>query len=57
MDPLLKKIPKKSHNAEKLKGGPLGIFQQPFRRKTSKIEGEPFRENFLRQKVSQCRKN
>ena len=26
----------KSHNAEKLKGGPFGVFQHPFCRKTSK---------------------
>ena len=43
---------------KKQKGGPFGIFQHPFRRKTSKIEGEPFREKILiRQKVSLCRKN
>ena len=27
---------KKSHNSEKLKGGPFGVFQHPFCRKTSK---------------------
>ena len=27
----------KSHNAEKLKGGPFRVFQHPFCRKTSKI--------------------
>ena len=27
---------KKSHNAKKLKGGPFGVFQHPFCRKTSK---------------------
>ena len=31
-----KKFEKKSHNAEKLKGGPFGIFQHPFCRKTPK---------------------
>ena len=30
-----KKIEKKSHNAAKLKGGPFGVFQHPFCRKTS----------------------
>ena len=31
-DPLEKKqiFEKKSHNAEKLKGGPFGVFQYPF---------------------------
>ena len=34
---------KKSHNAEKnWKGGPFGIFQHPFCRKTSKIKGGNF---------------
>ena len=37
----MKKNRKKSHNAEKLKGGPFGIFQHPFCRKISKIEGGP----------------
>ena len=27
---------KKSHNAEKQKGGPFGVFQHPFCRKTAK---------------------
>ena len=51
---------KKSHNAEKkLKGGPFGVFQHPFCRKTSKkMQGGPFGENFFfEKKVSQCRKN
>ena len=40
-DPLEKKqIYEKSHNVEKLKGGPFRIFQHPFWRKTAKkIEG------------------
>ena len=29
-------LEKKSHNAEKLKGGPFGVFQHPFCLKTSK---------------------
>ena len=29
----------KSHNAEKLKGGPFEVFQHPFCRKTSKNAG------------------
>ena len=46
---------KKSHNAEKkLKGGgPFGIFQHPFCRKTSnKMQGGPFGENFFFRKKS-----
>ena len=31
-----KKKEKKYHNAEKLKGGPFGVFQRPYGRKTSK---------------------
>ena len=48
---------KKSHNAEKLKGGPFGVFQHPFYRKTAKkIEGGTLRgKNFSEKKVSQCR--
>ena len=41
---------------KKLKGGPFGIFQHPFCRKTKKIEGGPFGEIFFRKKVSQSRK-
>ena len=43
---------KKSHNAEKkLKGGPFGIFQHPFCRKTSKkMQGRPFGEKFFSKK-------
>ena len=36
----------KSHNAEKLKGGPFGIFQHPFCRKTSKNAGGLWGKNF-----------
>ena len=47
----------KSHNAEKLKGGPFGVFQHPFCRKTSKkLKGEKF---LFSEKIfifSQCRK-
>ena len=45
---------KKSHNAEKkLKGGPFGIFQHPFCRKTSKkMQGGPFGEKFFFRKKS-----
>ena len=47
---------KKSHNAEKLKGGLLEIFEHPICCKISKkLKGEPFREKKIR-KVSQCRK-
>ena len=47
-----------SHNAEKTeKGGPFGIFQHPFCRKTpKKLEGGPLGEIFFRKKVSQSRK-
>ena len=45
----------KSHNAEKLKGGPFGIFQHPFWRKTAKkLKGGPFGEKIFGKKVSQC---
>ena len=51
---------KKSHNAEKnWKGGPFGIFQHPFCRKTTKkMQGGPFEEKifFSKNNVSQCRK-
>ena len=42
----------KFHNAEKnWKGGPFGIFQHPFCRKTSKkMQGGPFGENFFFEK-------
>ena len=43
----------KSHNAEKLKGGPFGIFQHPFCRKTSKkMQGDPLGKNFFSKKKS-----
>ena len=43
---------------KKLKGGPFGIFQHPFCRKTSKkMQGDPLAKNFFsKKKVSQCRK-
>ena len=46
-------VPKKNDG-----GGPFGIFQHPFCRKTAKkFKGGPFGENFFPQKkVSQCRK-
>ena len=47
-DPLAKKqiFEKKSHNAEKQKGGPFGIFKHPFCCKISKkLKGGPFGEN------------
>ena len=45
---------KKSHNAEKnWKGGPFGLFQHPFCRKTSKkMQGGPFGEKFFFEKKS-----
>ena len=49
---------KKSHNAEKLKGGPSGIFKHPFCRKTAKkIEGGPFGEKFRKKKSRSAEKN
>ena len=47
----------KSHNAEKLKGGPFEVFQHPFCRKTSKkCRGDPLgKKNFekkFRKKMS-----
>ena len=49
---------KKSHNVEKLKGGPFGIFKHTICCKISKkLKGGPFGEKFfLENKVSQCRK-
>ena len=42
---------KVSQCRKKLKGGPFGIFQHPFCRKTSKkLKGGPFREFFFRKK-------
>ena len=52
-----KKFRKKSHNAEKkLKGGPFVIFQHPFCRKTSKIEGETFLGIFFSKKPHNAEK-
>ena len=60
MKKLKKKIffGKNSQNAEKkLKGGPFGIFQHPFCRKTSKkMQGGPFGEKISLKNVSQCQK-
>ena len=37
---------------KKLKGGPFGIFQQPFRRKTpEKLKGDPLGKLFFERKV------
>ena len=49
----------KSHNAEKkLKGGPFGIFQHPFCRKTSeKMQGEPLVKIFFPKKARSAEKN
>ena len=49
---------KKSHNAEKnWKGGPFGIFQHPFCRKTSKkCRGDPLGEKFFSKKKSRSAK-
>ena len=42
---------------KKLKGGPFGIFQHPFCRKTSeKMQRGPFGEKNSEKNVSQCRK-
>ena len=58
--PLEKKqiFEKKSHNAEKLKRGPFGIFKHPICCKISKkLKEGPFGEKKkLEKKVSQCRK-
>ena len=41
----------KSHDAEKLKGGPFEVFQHPFCRKTSKkMQGGPFEEKKFKKK-------
>ena len=48
---------KMSHNAEKLKGGPFGVFQHPFCRKTSKnIEGRTLWEK-IQKKSRSAEKN
>ena len=47
----------KSHNAEKLKGGPFEVFQHPLCCKTSKNAGGPFGEKNFNKKVWQCQKN
>ena len=48
----------KSHNAEKLKGGPFGIFQHPFCRKTSKkCRGTLWGKIFFRKKSRSAEKN
>ena len=39
-----------------MKGGPFGIYQHPFCRKTPKIEGGSLWGKNFRKKVSQCRK-
>ena len=48
-----------SHNAEKLKGGPFGVFQHPFCRKTSKnCRGDPFgKKLFFEKKSRSAEKN
>ena len=47
----------KYHNAEKLKGGPFGIFKHPFCCKISKkLKGDPLERTKFRKRVSQCRK-
>ena len=55
-DPLEKKqiFEKKSHNAEKLKGGPFGIFKHPICCKISKkLKGDPLeKKTNFRKKVS-----
>ena len=48
---------KKSHNAEKLKGGPFEIFKHTIYCKISKkLKGDPLERKKLERKVSQCRK-
>ena len=41
---------------KKLKRGPFGIFQHPFRRETPKLKGD-LRGKFISEKVLQCGKN
>ena len=48
----------KSHNAEKLKGGPFEVFQHPFCRKTSrKMQGGPFGEKIPKKCLTVLKKN
>ena len=43
----------KSHNAEKLKGGPFGIFQHPFWRKTAKkLKGDHMGKKFSKKSLA-----
>ena len=53
-DPLEKKqIFEKSHNAEKLKGGPFGIFKHPFCCKISKkLKGDPLERKKLEKSLT-----
>ena len=47
-----------SHNAEKLKGGPFGIFEHPICCKISKkLKGGPFEENIVLEKSLTMPKN
>ena len=52
-DPLEKKLSKKSHNAEKLKGGPFGNFNIHSAAKHQKIEGGTLGGKKILKKVSQ----
>ena len=58
-DPLEKKqiFEKKSHNAEKLKGGPFGIFKHPICCKISKkLKGDPLERKKIRKKSHSAEK-
>ena len=47
----------KSHSAKKMKGGPFGVFQHSFCRKTAKqVKRDPLRKISFRKNVSQCQK-
>ena len=51
-------LEKKSHIAEKTKGGSFGIFQHPYCRKTAKdLKGEPLGKHFPGKKSHNAEKN
>ena len=52
-----KKLEKKSHNTEKLKGGPFGVFKHPICCKTSKkLTGDPLEKKKLEKKSHNAEK-
>ena len=50
-------LEKKSHNAEKLKGGPFGFFNIHFVAKHQKLKGDPLKEKILQKKSCSAEKH